>query len=209
MTADDPSATLTTLTAALDAEIKAMRDAGDMAASLAAAAAALDRLDAAIATTPAGAAPAIEAARRLGMRIGYNVAADVYPGWEPGIPTPHAATLAAARILAVRSQSYVEHLGNDPTKRGNAIWLLGALDLAAGNRPAAHDEFVEAAACFETAPEMRLMAQGYATIAAGAPGLDGILAQLTALSTEDAIFLRDQLVVARELFAANTESTRR
>jgi hypothetical protein len=180
----------------LEAEIKQARKQGDIPARLAAGAAAIAELEAAAAGAPV---VAREAPLKLAMRIGYNVAADVYPGWEPGVARTEAE-LEAAQMLARQSAGFVAQLGLGPMQRGNAVWLLGALDLALGNRGAASAAFAQAAEIFAPLPEMRLMALGYAAIAGGGDGLEEILAALGALGTEDAGETREQLLTARAIF---------
>ncbi len=178
-------------TAELDLAVRLARQAGDIPALLHIARDAIDRLQA------LGGATALQTARR----IAYNAAADAWPGWEFPPPARTEAELAAAQDLARRCAALTERLEEDALKRGNAAWLVGALDLARGDAAAASAGFREAAELFDGLPEMKLMAEGYTAIAAkAAPDFAGAIAGLEAIGTEDATGLREQLLVARQVF---------
>src|SRR5437868_1710805 len=111
---------------------------------------------------------ALEAARR----IGYNAAADVWPGWSIDAPPRSPSQLLAAHKLAERSKALVERLGKGPKERGNALWLIGAHELAQGNYEKALHAFLGAAGEYESLPLPQLLTQGYIAItrdAAGSP----------------------------------------
>ncbi len=183
--------TISTETAELDLAVRLARQAGDISALLHIARDAIDRLEA-LADTQA-----LQAARR----IGYNAAADAWPGWELPAPPRSAAELAAGQELARRCASLTERLDEDALKRGNAAWLVAAFDLARGDA-ASLAGFREAAELFEGLPVMKLMAEGYAAIAAErfAPDFTAVIAGLEAIGGEDATGMRDQLLVARQVF---------
>ena len=102
-------------------------------------------------------------------KITYNSAADAYPGWAADAPPRSAAELDAAARLARKSLSLVEELQEDVENYGHAVWLIGAIALAQGERTAALAEFRKAAAFFAQAdaPLMVALAEGYAGMAAG------------------------------------------
>jgi hypothetical protein len=191
----------------LDAKVKQARKSGDIAAILATAGPAIDQLEAAIAAAPDAPEDQRLAALQAAKRIAYNTGADVYPGWEAGV-TRTQAELDAGMALARRCRDLTARLGLGGAQAGNAIWLIGAFQLAGGATADAAAAFDEAAGHFAAEPEMRLMAEGYQAIAdlktgktgAGA-ALQSKLDALQAAGTEDAGFLRDQLVTARQIFA--------
>jgi hypothetical protein len=190
----------------LNADIKQARAAGDIPAMLAAAANAIATLEAALAAAPEASAEDRSKILKTAQRIAYNVAADVYPGWEINTPARTGAELLAAQNLARQAQDFVEQTGGNPIQRGNATWLIAALDLALGQRTQAAAGFRAAATQFSSAPEMQLMAQGYALIAEGAVGRDDVLIALTAIGSEDALELHSQLTTAAQIFGASPQN---
>ena len=185
-----------------EAEVNAARKAGDIPALIEVASGAIDRL-----VPVADAACVDERVEILKTckRMAYNAAADVWPGWETGVSRT-ADELAAGRDLATRSSSFVVQLAQGGFQQGNAIWLIGAFDLAQGDRAAAAAAFGQAAELFAETPEMRLMAEGYRAIATGGDqgraAFESATAGLAALGDEDAMSLRDQLMTAHRVFAA-------
>jgi hypothetical protein len=207
MTAEAADTGLGKLAQQLDAEVKRARKTGDIAAILAVTGPAIDRLEAAMAAEPETRDDQRRIALQAAKRIAYNSAADIYPGWEVGIKRTQAE-LEAGMALARRCRDLTARLGLDGGQAGNAVWLIGAFHLAGGANAEAAAAFRQAAVHFAAEPEMRLMAEGYiavAQLAAGAAGagaaLQDRLDALTAAGTKDAIFLRDQLVTARQIFA--------
>jgi hypothetical protein len=207
MTTEAADTGLEDLAQRLDAEMKQARKTGDITALIAATGRAIDRLEAAIAAVPDTPEDQRRAALQAAKRIAYNSAADIYPGWEAGI-TRTQAEIEAGMALARRCRDLTARLGLDGGQAGNAVWLIGAFHLAGGANPEAAAAFRQAAGHFAEEPEMRLMAEGYVAIAhlaaceaGGTAALQDRLDALTALGTEDAIFLRDQLVTARQVFA--------
>jgi hypothetical protein len=202
MAADSATGRLETLTEDWLEKVKAARKSGDVPAILALAQNAVDAIEQAIGPDRANPSEAQVKALQAVKRITYNCAADAWPGWEPNTPRTDAE-LAAARQLAQQSRAVVQALNLDETQQGNAIWLIGALDLAAGRREAALAAFRAAVDLFAAAKSevMTLMAQGYVAIAAGDdPALDTALAELAASADADASFMKDQLVTARQVF---------
>src|ERR1700761_7457262 len=109
----------------LETRVSEARKRGDILTLLEVASPAMDVLEAA---APAGPAAlnrplpedemkALNAARR----IGYNAAADVWPGWEIGASPRSDADLQAAQTLARRSSALVDRLDLGAVARGNAI----------------------------------------------------------------------------------------
>jgi hypothetical protein len=200
---------MTDLVRHLEGGVNEARKRGDVRTLLELATAAMDRLDAA-----AGAASQTfdenqVMALKAALRIGYNAAADVWPGWEVGTPARSDAQLQAAQTLAQRSSSIVERLSLGSVKRGNAIWLIGALDLARGRVKEAFEAFGAAAGFYFDAPAVKLLSEGYMAIAAelmntssirGTSEFASVIARLDQLGSEDATEFRNQLQVARQIF---------
>ncbi|MGC8731456.1 MAG: hypothetical protein ACP5RC_04280 [Halothiobacillaceae bacterium] len=207
MTSEAADIGLGDLAQQLDAELKEVRKTGEIAKILAATGPAIDRLEGAIAAAPGAPEDQRRAALQAAKQIAYNSAADIYPGWEAGTTRTHAE-LEDGMALARRCRDLTARLGLDKGQAGNAAWLIGAFHLACGTNADAAAEFRQAARHFAEEPEMRLMAEGYLAIAqlaaceaGAAAALQDRLDALTATGTEDAIFLRDQLVNARQIFA--------
>jgi hypothetical protein len=179
----------------LEQSVKAARKAGDIPALLALA-------NAAVATLDTIASPA---AWNTARRIAYNAAADAWPGWDREPPPRTEAELQSARSLAMMSGRMTERLGRDPMQMGNAAWLTAALDLALGDRQSAIAGFREAEALFSQAPEMTLLAAGYRAIAgdAEAPALETTCTALAASGHPHAGDLREQLLVAQDVFGGS------
>ena len=201
-----PPPDLQTLATTLNADIKDARAAGDIPAMLAAAANAIATLEAALAAAPEAGTEERRKSLETAQRIAYNVAADVYPGWEINSPARTGAELLAAQNLARQAQDFVEQTGGNPIQRGNATWLIAALDLALGHRAEAAAGFRDATSQFSAAPEMALMAQGYALIAEGETGVDDVLTALTAIGSEDALELHSQLTTAAQIFSTHPQN---
>jgi hypothetical protein len=115
-------------------------------------------------TTDAGAARDL---RGIAKRLAFNLASFTWPGWdEPGISITRsdlAAGLQAAR-LNVR---LADELDRPPKARANALWTLGAQQLAACDYPSAIGTFNHAATRL-TPPEdstMIRMLDGYSLMA--------------------------------------------
>jgi hypothetical protein len=184
---------------ALEARVNEARKRGDIRALLEAATAAMDELEA-IAGPGHGSlhqdqVNALKAARR----IGYNAAADVWPGWEIDTPPRSGADLQAAQSLARRSSALTDRLGQGPIPRGNSVWLIGAFHLARRMPKEAFAAFREAAALYADAPAAKLLSEGYMAIAAESggntsdetpPAFTAVLAKLDALASDDAMEFR-------------------
>lgn len=200
---------ITDLARDLEREVSQARKLGDVRNLLEVAKTAIDRLEAA-----AGAAGRVldedqVMALNTARRIGYNAAADVWPGWEIGAPARSEEELEAAQALARRSSLLVERLGLGTVQRGTAIWLIGAFDLARERRREALTAFSSAADFYADAPLLKLLSEGYMAIAAEVsaisstgktPGLASVIAALEELASEEATEFRNQLLVARQIF---------
>ncbi len=186
--------------AELDLALRLVRKAGDIPALLAQAADAINTLEqqaAAADLAEADRTPLLQTARR----IGYNAAADAWPGWENPAPPRTKSELVAAKTLALRTAALSRRLGEDDFKLGNAAWLIGACELALGDAAAALAAFRASADHFKDHADMRLLAAGYAAIARGyGDELSEAIARLDALGTEDATELAAQLRVAKAVF---------
>jgi hypothetical protein len=196
------------LVRALEGEVNEARRTGDVRTIVEKAGAAMDRLE--LAAVADGVSQENQVvALQAAQRIGYNAAADVWPGWEVGTAARSEAELQAAQALARRSGAVVERLGQGAMERGNAIWLIGAFDLARGRREEALAAFGAARGFYEDAPAVRLLSEGYMAIAAESlprsstgetPEFASVLAGLEALGSEGAKEFRTQLQVARQFF---------
>jgi hypothetical protein len=189
----------------LEAEVKQARKRGNIKALISIANDALRQIDDLLTTDPYLYLSDEEKRSILQAtkRIGYNAAADIYPGWEVGTPPRSEAELSAAVELAQKSSAAVDKLALGAIPQGNAIWLLGALDLARGQLVHARSAFQKAADLFEQggAPESKLLAVGYAAISSRSKiDFDAAIADLEKLNSEDAVALRDQLIVALQVF---------
>jgi hypothetical protein len=200
---------MTDLAHDLERNVNEARKLGDVRTLLEVANAAVDQLE-----TAAGVAHGLLNEGQLktlkaAQRISYNVAADVWPGWEIGLPARSEAELEAAQALARRSSVLVEQLDQGTLKRGTATWLIGAFDLARDKRKEAFAAFGRAARFYADAPAVKLLAEGYMAIAAEfldtisageAPEFAWVIAELDKLASEDAKEFRNQLQVARQVF---------
>src|SRR5690348_14346607 len=127
--ADSAYELLSERVAALQAQVKELRRAGDAHALLAAARAAADEIE----QRAGGCRDAAERQALLAVkRFSYNAAADCWPGWSAPAKAFTQGELLAARELAERSARLVTKLGLGPVQEGTGIWLCGAFDLALG-----------------------------------------------------------------------------
>jgi hypothetical protein len=107
----------------LESEVSAARQSGDIDALLSIANAAIDRLEAAAEAGVGSMAENQLLALSAAMRIGYNVAADIWPGWEVGTPARTEAAMQAAQVLARRSGALVDRLGLGARRRSKRLAL--------------------------------------------------------------------------------------
>jgi hypothetical protein len=148
-----------------------------------------------------------EQLKKLAKVIAFNTAANSWPGWgDEGIHIEQGHLQSGSR-LAVICRDLVHELHLDHREVGNAHWLVGALELAAGRPAEALSEFQRAEQVFEQSghPAYGLLARGYVALArkaelksaaSGARDLVQVLKQLRDLGSKDAVFFADQLVVA-------------
>jgi tetratricopeptide (TPR) repeat protein len=192
----------------LESEVNEARKRGDIPSLIAIASAAMDKLEAAAGTARGTLDENQFLALKAAKRVGYNAAADIWPGWEIAAPTRSEAELQSAQALAQRSSALVDKLNQGPVEHGNAIWLIGALYLARGRYEEALEAFRAATRFYADAPVVKLLSEGYMAIAAelsstvkGTTAFDSVIARLHELSSEDAKAFREQLQIARQVFA--------
>jgi tetratricopeptide (TPR) repeat protein len=193
----------------LEYEINAARKRGDIPALIDIASAAMDHLEAAAATAQGALDENQTLALTAAKRIGYNAAADIWPGWDVATPTRSDAELQSALALAQRSSILVDRLNQGPMQHGNAIWLIGALHLARGRYEEALEAFRAAARFYSDAPAVKILSEGYMAIVAelltvhGTAEFDSVIARLDELSSEEATAFREQLLIARQVFVTH------
>jgi hypothetical protein len=150
--------------------------------------------------------------RAIAKGMGYNLAANCWPGWqEPGIViTP--GDLEHGHDLARLNLHLAHELQVPPDKVASAYWLLGAQQLAAKEIAAAIDSFEQAGQLYEQAVQADSlhMARGYAGIARmqspetasqGREQLTAAIDALRSIATDDAKFYAEQLTSVAEFFA--------
>ena len=161
------------------------------------------------------ASPDSESARRYKARaraIAYNAGANCWPGWGDPVEIS-SSDIAEGLKLAERSYEIVEELGLGDKEFGSALWLVGALQMAAGQLSAATAQFLRAEEAFHAAqlPVCAAMAQGYAALAnkispeshlRGTESLAAIIQSLRAIESREAHFFADQLVTADRIFSS-------
>lgn len=147
--------------------------------------------------------------RTAAKTLAFNVAANCWPGWGDEGVVIEAAHIEAGLQLAKLSLGLVQDLALGQHRLGNAYWLVGALDLAAGRAEAAMASFDQARACSLSAGEQLevLLADGYRAIALnvtevgeGADArLDKVLGQLQQNGSDKAKFFAGQLRTAARI----------
>jgi hypothetical protein len=145
----------------LEREVNEARKKGDISSLIEIASAAMDQLETAAGALCGTLDENQFLALRAAKRVGYNVAADIWPGWEVATPPRSDAELQAALALAQRSSTLVDKLNQGPTEHGNAIWLIGALHLARGRYLDARAAFGAAARFYVDAPTVQILSEGY------------------------------------------------
>jgi hypothetical protein len=144
--------------------------------------------------------------RKEAKRLAFNVAANCWPGWGDDGVVIEAAHIEEGLRLAKLSLGLVQELALEQRQLGNAFWLVGALDLAAGRTETAMASFDRAHACFLSDGERLevLLAEGYQAIALSATTageradvrLDEVVGQLQQDGSEKAEFFARQLRTA-------------
>lgn len=203
---DATGASLHDLVAASQQRVRALRQAGELAALLAAAKEAAGLIEVAVGTRRDDAArEALIAVRRFT----FNAAADGWPGWAVSDKAPDTQLLLAAKELAQRSAELNRKLDLGPLQEGTGLWLCGAFDLALGHYDEAAKAFAAAREQYLSAkaPGLVLLTEGYIAIlnqVAGRPGgedLRQIKARITAGAFEDGAEWIAQLDTALKVFA--------
>jgi len=144
--------------------------------------------------------------------IAYNVGANCWPGWGDSIEIK-PADIAQGLKLAERSYELVEELGLGDKAIGTSLWLIGALQMAAGRVSTAIAQFQSAEAAFQAAqlPLPAAMARGYVALAEkalpeshlrGTDSLTAILRSLRGIESQEAQFFADQLLTADWVFSS-------
>jgi hypothetical protein len=145
--------------------------------------------------------------------IAFNAGANCWPGWgDDGIDIAPTHIRSGVKLAEV-CRDLVAELQLGHKQAGNAIWLIGALKLAAGDPTAALDAFQQARGLAEAGGnEVGVrMAAGYcalarkadaATAPAGAQELELALMRLRELDSKEANFFVQQLVTADRILLA-------
>ncbi len=163
----------------------------------------------------ASASPDPESARSYKGRaraIAYNAGANCWPGWGDAVEI-QPADIAEGLKLAERSYELVGELGLGDKAIGTSLWLVGALQMAAGRLSTAIAEFMRAEEAFQAAqlPVPAAMARGYVALAQkalpeshlrGAESLATILRSLRDMESREAQFFADQLLTADRIFSS-------
>ncbi len=148
----------------------------------------------------------IWAFKRAAQTIAFNTAVNCWPGWaDPGIVIEQAQIRVAIEI-AEQNRNLVYELGLTFREHGTAHWLVGALELAAGEFDLALAAFRQAEQSFLAGDETKsLMAHGYIALARkadprsrveGAEALNEALERLRVNGSKEALFFADQLATA-------------
>jgi hypothetical protein len=146
--------------------------------------------------------------------IAYNAGANCWPGWGDAVEI-QAADIAEGLKLAERSYELVGELGLGDKAIGASLWLVGALQMAAGRLSTAIAQFLRAEEAFQAAqlPVPAAMARGYVALAEkalpeshvrGAESLAAILRSLRSMESQEAQFFADQLLTADRIFSSRS-----
>lgn len=145
--------------------------------------------------------------KEVAKTIAYNMATNSWPGWgDEGIVIGQA-DLAAGLEAAVISLQLVEELELGSSQVGNAHWIIGALQLAAGSNEEAITAFEMSRAAFLDAEEDNsvLLADGFIALTrkaqsetwkVGTEETAQVLETLKSKGTEDASFFAGQIETA-------------
>ena len=142
--------------------------------------------------------------------IAYNAGANCWPGWGDAVEIK-PSDIAEGLKLAERSCELVGELGLGGKAVGSSLWLVGALQMAAGHSTAAIAQFLRAEQAFQAAqlPVPAAMARGYVALAEkalpeshlrGAESLATVLSSLRGMESPEAEFFADQLLTADRIF---------
>jgi hypothetical protein len=191
---------LSDLVVASQTRIAELRKAGNIGALLPAATAAADAIEQRVGD---GQSDADRQALMVVKRFTYNAAADCWPGWsvsDEGVDSRH---LEAGAELARRSLGLVRQLALGPMQEGTGTWLVGAFELALGQRAEALSTFASARDLFlvAKAPGLALLTEGYLVIARGGADLESVCARISAGGFEDGAEWVEQLRTALKVFS--------
>jgi tetratricopeptide (TPR) repeat protein len=162
----------------------------------------------------AAASPDPECASKYKSRaraIAYNAGANCWPGWGDAVEI-NPADIAEGLKLAERSYELAGELGLSDKAIGTSLWLVGALQMAAGRLSTAIAQFLRAEEAFQAAqlPVPAAMARGYVALAEkalpeshlrGTESLTTILCSLRRMESREAQFFADQLLTADRIFS--------
>jgi hypothetical protein len=163
----------------------------------------------------AAASPDPEPASRYKGRartIAYNAGANCWPGWGDAVEIK-PADIAEGLKLAERSYELVGELGLGDKAIGTSLWLVGALQMAAGRSSTAIAQLLRAEEAFQAAqlPVPAAMARGYVALAEkarqeshlrGTESLATIVHSLRDMESREAQFFADQLLTADRIFSS-------
>jgi hypothetical protein len=163
----------------------------------------------------AGASPDPESASRYKGRsraIAYNAGANCWPGWGDTVEIK-PADIAEGLKLAELSFELVGELALGDKAVGTSLWLVGALQMAAGRLPTAIAQFLRAEEAFQAAQLAvpAAMARGYVALAEkalpeshlrGTESLATIVRSLRDMESREAQFFADQLLAADRIFSS-------
>jgi len=146
--------------------------------------------------------------------IAYNAGANCWPGWGDSVEIK-PADIAEGLKLAERSYELVGELGLGDKAIGTSLWLVGALQMAAGHLSSAIAQFLRAEEAFQAAqlPVPAAMARGYVALAEkalpeshlrGTGSLATILRSLRGMESQEAEFFADQLLTADRIFSSDS-----
>jgi hypothetical protein len=144
----------------------------------------------------------------IAKSISYNVSSNLWPGWnDEGIELTRS-DLAVGLDLSRINLRLGRELNRGPEPMGNAFWLVGAHELAAGLPESSQARFDAAEKAYGEAhkPEFGLMARGYALLAGKAAQvadsdrkLRELLDRLRQFGTEDTTFFARQIETAEKV----------
>lgn len=146
--------------------------------------------------------------KKLSRAIAYNTATNCWPGWGDDGIVIEESHISAALPIAAECLSLAQELALPPRALGGALWLVGALELAAGRYGIAQSKFEEAERAFlgdQALTSYALMARGYIALARkadpghrmeGAEELKDAMDQLRRDASKDANFFADQIAKA-------------
>jgi len=191
---------LSDLVASWRARITELRQSGDLGALVSAAEVAADAIEQRV-VVDAVLSDADQQALLAVKRFTYNAAADCWPGWSVSEEAADPRHLEAAFVLAQRSLALVRRLTLGPLQEGTGLWLVGAFELASGQRAEASATFSAARDLFlvANAPGLALLTEGYVVISHGGD-LESVCARIAAGGFEDGAEWVEQLRTASKVF---------